>query len=686
MVAYHLLGISSSSLWAGMLDALLLGVISSIVIFIWVVHPLKKAKQQNDLFNTLVNNIDVGVVVTDPHQPDQPITYINPAFTRITGYSADEVIGKNPRFMQGDDIDQSVLERTKKAIRQAKTIRVLQRNRRKNGSLFWNELHLSPILNPDGTVQLWVGLINDVSATKELEKENLRWARALQQSDEAVCVFDAQGHIEFANDAFNRNVRLSPTDVAGRSIMSFWDHTSEQYAALTDCIGQATSWTGRHKRFRADKTGYEALTSITPIRDESGQLSFVAVHRDISDMVSMEEQLRQAQKMEAVGMLVGGIAHDFNNVLAGMLGNLYLVRSRMKDSPELSKRIESVEQQGYGAAGMVRQLLSFSRNDVPDVKTIDLAPFTKELVKFARVSVPEDIAFTCHVESQSLIISCDPVQLQQSLLNLIVNATHAVHECSGHDNKGTIELTVRLAAPGEQEPGHDDRLQAGEERQWACIAVRDNGIGMDQTTRDRIFEPFFTTKPSSSGTGLGLAMVKNYVEALGGAIGVDSAPGAGACLSIYLPLTTDKHVDLRENAAQLRHGHGEWVLVADDDSHVLEALVSILENANYQVLAAVNGSHAMELFNEHAEQLDMAILDMVMPKTSGLQAAEHMLSMRKDFSVVLMTGYDKQGAVLPDQNSPYPMLRKPWDINNLNSVLETSLSHKQDVSAKQGSK
>jgi len=360
-----------------------------------------------------------------------------------------------------------------------------------------------------------------------------------------------------------------------------------------------------------------------------------------------------------------------NNVLAGMLGNLYLVRSRMKGFPELQQRIENVEQQGYGAASMVRQLLSFSRKDAPDVKAIDLVPFVKELTKFAAVSVPENIDFSCHVESASLMTSCDPVQLQQSILNLIVNATHAVQERMEHNaDKGNIAISVSdTALPARL--GQDDRNHAG--NSWACIRVRDNGTGMNQATINKIFEPFFTTKPSGSGTGLGLAMVKNYVEALGGAIDVESKPGEGACLSIYLSVTTDKRSEL-DSDEQLRRGDGETILVADDNKHVLEALSSILENANYHVLQAVNGEDAIQVFTNHAKDVNMAILDVVMPRTTGLQAAEHMQRIRKDCPIVMMTGYDKEESLLHQQNAPYPVLRKPWSMANLNDVLTSSLS------------
>ena len=395
-------------------------------------------------------------------------------------------------------------------------------------------------------------------------------------------------------------------------------------------------------------------------------------------MVEMEAQLRQSQKMEAVGMLVGGIAHDFNNLLAGILGNMYLVRKQLNDMPKLAKRIESIEEQGYGAAAMVRQLLSFSRNDMPDCKAIDLVPFTKELAKFAGVSVPEDITFDCQIDHQSLVINCDPVRLQQSLLNLIVNATHAVQERAAHDGEayhGCITVMVKraeLPASVMQQASWDNATRA---QAWVCIRVRDNGTGMDQATMEKVFEPFFTTKPSGSGTGLGLAMVKNYVDLLDGAIVLDSVLGEGSCISAYLPLQADQAAENVEKDISVRPGQGELILLADDDEHVLEALSSMLETANYRVLAAVNGAHAKALFDEHADQLDMAILDMVMPKASGLQAATYMTTSKQHFPVTLMTGYDKEGSLIAGEDDRYPVLRKPWNISNLNSVLSTSLDH-----------
>jgi len=665
MAGYHLLAIDSSSVLAGVADTSMLAIISTLVIYLWVIRPLKRAKQQNEMFGALVNNTDVGMVVTDPHA-NNVITYVNPGFTRITGYAANEVIGRHPRLLQGEDVDPVALEQSRAAMREGRSVRVMQRNRRKDGTGFWNDLHLNPIKSADGRVQQWVGLINDVTAQRELERQNANWASAMRQSDEAVCVFDERGLIEFANESFCENVGIA--SAVGSDVRRFCiasdDSTNEITAAM---LGQQ-SLSGRHRCLRADGTNYEALSSMTPIEQPDGRLAFVAVHRDITDMVAVEAQLRQSQKMEAIGMLVGGIAHDFNNVLAGILGNLYLVKKRLQAFPELQKRIDGVEKQGYAAAGMVRQLLSFSRKGLPEVKVLDLVPFTKELIKFARVSVPESIALVCRAESDQLMVRCDPVQMQQSLLNLIVNATHAVLAKCETGGRGEVELIVDAGRPLNRD------MAAGSSDVWAKITVRDNGTGMDAATRERIFEPFFTTKASGVGTGLGLAMVQGYVDSLQGVIDVASEPGQGTSVSLWLPTLQNEVVSVADKDVLLRPGDGELLLVADDDQIVLEALSAILEGANYRVLQASSGVDALHLFEKHENELDMVILDMVMPEGTGVEVANQMHARQGALPIVLMTGYDRDNALPSYLDGSRLILRKPWDIEQLNHVLNQSLS------------
>jgi len=674
MASFVWLDLDLGSFWTSLADMLLLGGISSIVLSFWVIEPLKKARKQNELFNVLVEHVDAGVVVSDVSSNENSIIFVNPAFSRITGYAQDEVIGKKPGILKSDDPDHGALAEMRRALAEQKSVRVVQRNRRKDGSMFWNDLHLNPIFDSQGNVQYWVGLIHDVTANRELERDNLRWASALQQSDEAVCMFDEHGNIEYANQAFCNNVGATAEMLTGNPVFPLWDRTSPEFSEIVASLMQRVSWSGRHKYLRDDKGSYDALSSITPFHDEQGSISFVAVHRDITEMVEMEEQLRQSQKMEAVGMLVGGIAHDFNNVLAGILGNLYLVKKELIDSPKLYERLEGVEEQGYAAAGMVRQLLSFSRKGLPDIKDVDLIPFAEELVKFARVSVPESAEFRLEIEvDRQCIVSCDPVQMQQSLLNLIVNASHAIHD--KEDGSGEIILRISLSqsAPDDLLLNDSHSFETSPQA-WVCISVEDNGSGMEEEIRRKIFEPFFTTKPSGVGTGLGLAMVQGYVEMLHGVVDVQSTLGVGSTFHIYLPLSNHEKVYSDPYAKQVRPGNGECILIADDDERVRWALCDILKSANYNIIEAKNGEEAMALFAEYANRLDMAILDVVMPKATGMQVAEYIQHSDKHFPVSFMTGYDQGQTLSLKLNHSHTLLRKPWDIEQLNAVLDKGLA------------
>ncbi|MDQ6971626.1 MAG: PAS domain S-box protein, partial [Mariprofundaceae bacterium] len=315
MAVMEWLGIHPDSLWVGAADAVLLGLFSSVLIYFWVVRQFKVARDENKLYNTVVSNLSVGVVVTSPHEGEQRITAVNPAFCHITGYAPEEVLGRHPRLLQGESTDQAVLKETRAALKEGRAVRALLKNQRKDGSPFWNNLHLSPVRNEKDEVVSWIGLVEDVSEQEELRTHSSLLEQAVDQGDEAFCVFDAAGLIEVVNPAYCRLVGVEDSDaLIGSSAWKQWDETDEMSAQARDAVRGGLGWRGRHRRQRANGDIYPALSSISPVRDEHGVLRFSVVHRDISEMAEMEMHLLQSQKMEAVGTLAGGIAHDFNNM------------------------------------------------------------------------------------------------------------------------------------------------------------------------------------------------------------------------------------------------------------------------------------------------------------------------------------------------------------------------------------
>jgi len=674
-------GFSHDSVWTGVVDALLLGWLSSMLIYIWVVRPLKAARDQNLLFNTVVNNLSVGVVVTSPQGEEQRITAVNPAFTQITGYDPQEVIGRHPRLLQGEDINKEGLDLTRQGMRDGQAVRALLRNHRKDGSPFWNNLHLSPVRNARGEVVNWIGLVEDVTEQEALRTRSDLLQRAVEQGDEAVCVFDTRGIVEAVNPAYCKAVGARGEDeLAGSSVWTWWDDSDPLTGEAKAAVRDGHAWHGRHRRRRMDGRSYAALSSISPVRDKHGVMRFSSVHRDITELNEMEVQLLQAQKMEAVGTLAGGIAHDFNNILAGMLGNLYLVQRDMQDNPEALSRLKRVEKQGYQAADVIRQLLTFARSGVMEKKEFDLRPFLKEIVKFARPAIPENIELFFDIKKINMMVSGDPSRIQQAVLNLLTNARHAVEQKFGEGNQSGGRIALRAGVCGKRSGCRGEcrmrRQVDAVPDSCVCVEVEDNGVGMDEATREKIFDPYFTTKEAGRGTGLGLPMVQGCVELHGGCIEVESLSGEGALFRFWLPLLREsvqqQPVGEDEAEVQLVHGKGELILVADDNSDAREALREILEGSGFKVICAADGEEARQQFFAYQKQLHAAFLDIVMPRCSGTVVAQYISQLRPGMPVVLMTGYDLKDTLSSKEfmvQGHIEVLCKPWNLERVNDTL-----------------
>jgi len=643
------------------------------------------------LFNGVVNNLSVGVVVTETLQGknndpnDQRIIAINPAFTHITGYSAEEVIGQHPRLLQDGNADEEVLNKTRQAMRENRSVRVLQRNRRKDGTLFWNNLHLSPLLNHKGEAVQWIGLVDDVSEQKALEERTAHLAQAVQQADEAMCMFSPDGRLMAMNPAYCRNVRSTEEELVGQSMWRYWDSEGKATAEAMAAIRGHKSWSGKHLRRRSDGSCYDALTSISPVQVKHGDIYFSALHRDISDITEIEGQLMQAQKMEAVGTLAGGIAHDFNNLLAGILGNLYLVQRDMQDHPKALQRLRRVEKQGYQAADVIRQLLTFAHAGVMKKKTFDIRPFFKELIKFSRPGIPENINLISEIADEQMLVNGDPGRMQQAVLNLITNARHAIEQRLAKqqqpgmaENNGCITLRVGMVCGKEKNCRGECYLRGQVDYipdACVCIEITDNGIGMDEEIVKRIFEPYFTTKEVGRGTGLGLPMVKGCVEMQGGCINVESTPGEGSSFRIWLPLITEtSQTDTsKETHDELVRGNGELILIADDNAEARQTLKDMLEQSGFEVIVAEDGEEARQMFFAFSKRLNGVFLDIVMPRCNGTVVAQEISETHPDMPLALMTGYDIEDTLSNKEfvaQGKIDILNKPWKLMQINHVLQ----------------
>jgi signal transduction histidine kinase len=377
----------------------------------------------------------------------------------------------------------------------------------------------------------------------------------------------------------------------------------------------------------------------------------------------LEEELRHAQKMEAVGRLAGGIAHDFNNLLTAVQGYAELLLHSLGDS-ELRPDVEEIYRAAERAAVLTRQLLAFSRRQILQPETLDLNARVLEMSRMLGRLIGEHIAIDLHLAPDAWMVRADAAQLEQAIVNLGVNARDAMP--SG--GRLAIETKNReLSAAAAETLG----LQPG---QFVLLSVRDSGIGIEEEIRARIFDPFFTTKPQGQGTGLGLAMVYGFVHQSGGAITVESEPGKGTAFTLYLP---------RGSAAPARavppkplapavHGSGT-ILIAEDERPIRRLVATVLQQAGFHTIEATDGQEALELFGKNSQAITLVITDVVMPRMGGRQLAQHLRGLRHDIGLVYMTGYAEEGDALKQAAPDARVLLKPFSPDALLHTVTTIL-------------
>jgi two-component system, cell cycle sensor histidine kinase and response regulator CckA len=384
----------------------------------------------------------------------------------------------------------------------------------------------------------------------------------------------------------------------------------------------------------------------------------------------LEEQLRQAQKMEALGRLAGGVAHDFNNLLTVIKGHSQLLVDRMKPADTLYGSTQQIMKTADRAASLTRQLLAFSRMQVLQPRILDLNALVADMSKLLRRLVREDIEFGFRLGDSLGRIKADPGQIEQVLLNLALNASDAMPQggkLTIETQKLKVDQGYALARPP---------LKAG---QYVQLAVTDTGHGMDAATKSRIFEPFFTTKEPGKGTGLGLATVYGVVRQSGGFIWVETSPGNGARFEIYLPLSVEKEeaVSLERAPGRARRG-SETILVVEDEEGVRALTCEFLSSAGYSVLTANDGVEALEVYERLGNSIQLLLTDVVMPKMRGTELAERLKANLPNLKVVYMSGYlqkdTSSGQILEKEN----VLQKPFSRDSLIRKIDEAFQRKAD--------
>jgi len=512
----------------------------------------------------------------------------------------------------------------------------------------------------------------DLTERKQAEERVRRYSQAMEQSGEGIVITDKQGVIEHINPAFTQVTGYGEEAIGKKtSLLKSGSQDNAFYERMWETLIYGQTWQGKVINKKKSGELYPAMLTISPIRNDEGKTTnYIGIQQNLEKFEELEQQFHQSQKMEAIGTLVGGIAHDFNNTLAGITGNLYLAKKAANSLPDVVHRLDSVEKLSFSAAAMIQQLLAFSRKSVVEMNPLSIASFLKETIKLNQVSLPESIDFQMQVSTRDMQVKGDINQLQQVLMNLINNAYDAVQS----QKKPCIRIELECV---HADNNFIDQHEDSKKGDYACISVIDNGSGIKAEHLEHIFEPFFTTKDPGKGTGLGMAMVYGAVKTHDGLIDVKSTQGEqnGTSVQIYLPLIdSNQRSDMGDTHDDVINGHGETILLVDDNSTVLETGRDVLEGLGYKVLTAEDGLLAIETYQSHQDEIDLIILDVVMPKLGGVEALKVMKSFNPAVKAMYATGYDRLSSLqIRSHAALEKVISKPFAVSQLSQLIREVL-------------
>ena len=601
-----------------------------------------------DIATSRLNDILLITEAEPIDGPDGPkIVYVNDAFERRTGFSREEVIGQTPRMLQGPKTQPDELKRIRHRLENWQPVRSELINYTKSGEEFWLELDIVPVADDTGRFTHWVAIERDITERKQAEQalhaNEARFRLVAKATGSAVWEWDVAsnslwwsegmqeiyGHAPVREDGTPTAWRelIHPDDRA-RATAAFEALRTEQKDVLLEVF-----------RFqRADGSWATVEDRGFVVRGENGHVTHVLGSMiDISERLLLEERLRQAQKMEAVGQLTGGVAHDFNNLLTIVLGNAEILSEELVKHPHLYAMAEMTTNAALRGAELTNRLLAFSRKQPLEPRVLDVSQLIHSMDGLLRRTLPETI--------QLEIVRCgglwkteiDPGQLETALLNLALNARDAMPD------GGALTIEMVNAALDDDYVANESEVQAG---QYVLIVVTDTGHGIPRETVGRIFEPFFTTKEVGKGTGLGLSMVYGFVKQSGGHIRVYSEMGEGTSFKLYFPRSQTREAGFQMDSPIRRIvGGSETILVVEDDGLVREYVVAQLKSLGYRVFQASTGAEALEILQQEAK-IDLLFTDVVIPGGMGGRAvADAARQLRPEIKVLFTSGYTENSIV-----------------------------------------
>ncbi|MGC4083376.1 MAG: response regulator [Vicinamibacterales bacterium] len=511
-------------------------------------------------------------------------------------------------------------------------------------------------------------------AHRHAELELRKMALVVEQIPSVVVITDLDANIEDVNPRFTELTGYTADEVRGRNprLLKSGFMRREHYEELWQTVRSGHEWRGTFHQKRKDGTTYEEEAVIRPMRDADGRIThYLKVGEDVTARRALEQQFRQAQKMEAIGRLAGGVAHDFNNLLTVISGFTDMAISGLAPGDPLRGDLEQVALAGERGAALTRQLLAFSRKQALEPVPFVLGKVVREAESMVRRLVGEDVAIDIRAsDADAGTILAEPGQIEQVLMNLVVNARDAM------PTGGRLTITTSSLVFDHESAAQHVRIASGP---YSLLSIADTGHGMTAETMSKIFEPFFTTKGLGKGSGLGLSTVYGIVTQLGGTIEVYSEPNRGARFDVYLPVSAAVGAGATGALTQTSDAAGtETILVVDDEASVARFAQRLLSAAGYTVLTANHAGEALVICEKYPSPIHMVLTDVIMPQMSGRELADRLTIDRPDVRVLYMSGYtddilDTNDALNPDRQ----LLRKPFSGDVLLRKVREVLDHPQ---------
>jgi PAS domain S-box-containing protein len=519
-------------------------------------------------------------------------------------------------------------------------------------------------------------LESEIVDRQEAEKARIESERRYQQLVEElpVGVFRSSaaydGRYVMVNPAFIKMLEYkSAEDLTEKSVKQIYRDPHMREMVLEMLFREGTVKGLELEMIKSDGRSLAALVTAHVVADPQGKPQYIeGIIEDITARNNLEKQMRQAQKMEAIGTLAGGIAHDFNNILASIFGFAEAAKMRYGKGQNVEKYFDEILDAGLRARSLIKQMLTFSRQTEVKKEAISIGPIIKETIKFLRASLPAMIEIKRTFQVDDGVVWADPTHIHQIVMNLCTNSAHAMRE-----HGGILEICLdEVEVSGED--GRLDRLAPG---RYVKLSVIDNGHGISPEIQERIFEPFFTTKPRGEGTGMGLAVIHGLVSDMGGAITVESSLGQGARFHVFLPELDGEKLVGQASPRHLPKEGRERILFVDDEEGFIRSCQDILEQLGYAVVTAANGLEAYEIFRQEPDSFDLVVTDMAMPKMTGLELAKKVKALNGSIPIILCTGF-KEGITedVKQYAGIYDILLKPVLARELTEAIQKALEMK----------